>query len=99
MAGKTKRLLALGAVVLATAALAWAGVDSTSAPKTGVAAKPVITKAVKGEQCVEDTEYMRRNHMEILDHHRDKTVIGGVRTKSTASRSASIATQAKRQAA
>jgi hypothetical protein len=76
-----KRLLAFGAVVLTTAALAWAGVESTSAPKTGVAAKPVITKAVKGEQCVEDTEYMRRNHMDVLDHHRDKTVIEGVRTK------------------
>lgn len=81
MAGKIKRLLAVGAVVLTTAALAWAGVDSTSAPKSGVASKPVITKAVKGEQCVEDTDFMRRNHMDVLDHHRDKTVIEGVRTK------------------
>ena len=81
MAGKIKRLLVVGAVVLTTAALAWAGVDSTSAPKSGVASKPVITKAVKGEQCVEDTDFMRRNHMDLLDHHRDKTVIEGVRTK------------------
>ncbi len=76
-----KRLLALGAVVLTTAALAWAGVESTAAPKTGVAATPVITKALKGEQCVENTEYMRKNHMEVLGQHRDKTVIEGVRTK------------------
>jgi hypothetical protein len=74
-----KRLLALGAVVLTTAALAWAGSDAQS--KAGGAPKPVITKAVKGEQCVEPTEYMRRNHMKVLDGHRDKTVIEGIRSK------------------
>lgn len=79
MAGKTKRLLALAAVVLTTAALAWAG--SESQPKAGGAPKPVIQKAIKGEQCVEDTAYMRRNHMVLLNVHRDKTVIEGVRTK------------------
>lgn len=42
--------------------------------------KPVIQKA-KGEQCVEDTDYMRRNHMKVLNHHRDKTVHEGIRTK------------------
>jgi hypothetical protein len=79
VAGKLKRLLALGAVVLTTAALAWAGSDNQ--PKAGGAPKPTITKAVKGEQCVEPNDVMRRNHMEFLDHHRDKTVIEGVRTK------------------
>lgn len=75
-----KRLLAIGAVVLTTAALAWAGADNQ--PKDGGAPKPVITKAVKGEQCVEDTDYMRRNHMKLLDHHRDETVLEGIRSKS-----------------
>jgi hypothetical protein len=74
-----KSLLALGAVVLTTAALAWAGSDAQ--PKASGAPKPVIQKAVKGEQCVEDTDYMRRNHMVVLDQHRDKAVIEGVRTK------------------
>jgi len=75
-----KRLLALGAVVLTTAALAaWAGSDDQ--PKAGGAPRPVITKAVKGEQCVEPTDIMRRDHMKFLDHHRDKAVIEGVRTK------------------
>lgn len=74
-----KSFLALGVVVLTTAALAWAGVDSQ--PKTSGAPKPVITKAVKGEQCVEPTEYMRRNHMEVLEGHRDEAVIEGIRTK------------------
>ena len=79
MAGKIKRLLAFGAVVLTTAALAWAGSDAQ--PKAGGAPKPVITKAAKGEQCVEPTDFMRRNHMKLLDHHRDQAVIQGVRTK------------------
>ena len=79
MAGKLKRLLAVGAVVLTTAALAWAG--SEAQPKAGGAPKPAITKAVKGEQCVEPTEVMRRNHMKLLNHHRDETVLQGVRTK------------------
>jgi len=74
-----KRLLALGAVVLTTAALAWAGADAQ--PKVSGAPKPAITKAVKGEQCVEPTDTMRRNHMKLLDHHRDEAVLQGVRTK------------------
>jgi hypothetical protein len=74
-----KSLLALAAVALTTAALAWAGSDTQ--PKASGAAKPVIQKAVKGEQCVEATSYMRRNHIVVLDQHRDKAVIDGVRTK------------------
>lgn len=34
----------------------------------------------KGERCVEDTDYMRRNHMKLLHHHRDKTMRQGIRT-------------------
>lgn len=79
VAGKMKSLLALGAVVLTTAALAWAGAEAQ--PKAGGAPKPVITKAVKGERCVEDTAYMRRNHMKLLNVHRDRTVLEGVRTR------------------
>lgn len=79
MAGKMKRLLALGAVILTTAALAWAG--SNDQPKTSGAPKPVITKAIKGEQCVEPNDFMRRNHMKVLLHHRDDTVLEGIRTK------------------
>ena len=79
MAAKLKRLLAFGAVALTTAALAWAG--SETSPKAGGAPQPVITKAVKGEQCVEPNDFMRRNHMKVLDGHRDKTVIEGIRTK------------------
>ena len=45
------------------------------------APKPVVEKALKGEQCVEDTDYMRRNHMKLLTHQRDGTVHEGIRTK------------------
>lgn len=34
----------------------------------------------KGEKCVEDTDYMRRNHMELLKHHRNETLRQGIRT-------------------
>ena len=74
-----KQFLALGVVVFTTAALAWAG--SETQPKAGGAPKPVIAEPTKGERCVEDEAFMRRNHMKVLDGHRDKTVIEGIRTK------------------
>ena len=40
---------------------------------------PVI-EAGAGERCVEDTAFMRRNHMELLLHQRDRTVHEGIRT-------------------
>jgi hypothetical protein len=33
-----------------------------------------------GDRCVEETPFMRRNHMELLKHQRDRTVHDGVRT-------------------
>jgi hypothetical protein len=66
----------------------WAGLVLTAllactgfAPAHAAAPKPVVEKALKGEQCVEPTEYMRRNHMKLLTHHRDETVHEGIRTK------------------
>lgn len=58
--------------MLALAAPAFAA-DSSRVPK------PVI-EAAKGEKCVENTEFMRRNHMELLKHQRDDTVQKGIRT-------------------
>lgn len=37
------------------------------------------SKAAKVENCVEPTEYMRRNHFELIRHQRDETVYGGIR--------------------
>jgi len=39
---------------------------------------PVIPKG-KGEQCVAETDFMRRNHMDLIIHQRDETVIRGIR--------------------
>jgi hypothetical protein len=47
------------------------------------APKPDIPKG-KGDQCVEDTDYMRKNHMDVLLHQRDETVHLGIRTKKHA---------------
>lgn len=35
----------------------------------------------KGDNCVADTDFMRRYHMTVLDHQRDDTVHDGIRTK------------------
>lgn len=37
--------------------------------------------ATKGEQCVEPTQEMRRNHMEYMLHQRNDTMRRGIRTK------------------
>ncbi len=62
-------LLALLAVFLAGLAFA-----------AGRTAKPVVLIERPG-QCVEATEVMRRDHMKLLLHQRDRTVRDGVRTK------------------
>ena len=41
---------------------------------------PVIPMG-QGDSCVEDTDYMRRNHMDMLKHQRKETVIKGVRNE------------------
>lgn len=41
---------------------------------------PVIP-AAQGDACVADTDFMRRNHMDLLKHQRDETTLEGVRGK------------------
>jgi hypothetical protein len=41
---------------------------------------PVLPRG-KGEQCVEPTDVMRKDHMDFLVHHRDDTVYQGIRTR------------------
>ena len=52
----------------------------TAPAAVSAAPKPVIERG-KGDRCVEDTEFMRRNHMKVLMHQRDDTVHQGIRTK------------------
>lgn len=61
--------LALG-VILAFGGAAVAGDSRVPMPHV---------KSAQGERCVEDTAYMRRNHMELLKHQRDATVHQGIR--------------------
>jgi len=35
----------------------------------------------QGDSCVEDTDFMRRNHMTLLMHQRDDTMLRGIRSE------------------
>ncbi|TNF33632.1 MAG: hypothetical protein EP315_08175 [Gammaproteobacteria bacterium] len=65
-----KSILAmLGGAIMALSSIALADV-----------AMPEIPKG-KGEQCVEPTPEMRKNHMKFMLHQRDLTMHEGIRTK------------------
>ena len=64
--------MAMGAVTLASL------VGLTAA--TGDVPYPDIPKG-QGEACVEDTDFMRRNHMSLLMHQRDDTMRKGIRSE------------------
>jgi len=50
-----------------------------AADASGAVPMPVHTFE-KGEQCVEPVDVMRRNHMQLILHQRDKTMHEGIRT-------------------
>jgi hypothetical protein len=56
-----------------------AGLIMVSAGASAGVTLPQLERG-KGERCVEDTEVMRRNHMDMLKHQRDKTMRQGIRT-------------------
>ncbi len=56
--------------------LAGAALTAGAAGTSSLAPMP----AVPAGKCVEDTPFMRRNHMELLKHQRDLTVHEGIRT-------------------
>ena len=62
----------------AALALASVGLALTSAVAFGGAPKPVV-KIENPGQCVAPVEEMRKNHMEMLKHTRDRTVRQGIR--------------------
>jgi len=71
------RQIALFAIALFVAAATLAAPEAARAPTR--VPLPAI-EAATGERCVEDTAFMRRNHMELLLHQRDRTVHEGIRT-------------------
>jgi len=58
--------------------LAVAGIAHANDQRAGRVAVPVV-KIEKGEACVGPTEQMRRDHMKMLFHQRDRTVRQGIR--------------------
>lgn len=66
--------LRLAALIGAAAVLAAPSFEAAAG-----ADKPTLTRG-KGDKCVEDTEFMRRNHMDLLKHQRDETMHKGIRT-------------------
>ncbi len=61
-------MMVVSAMLAVTTFSAAAGVDL-----------PKLEKG-KGDKCVEDTQYMRKNHMDLLKHQRDDTMRRGIRT-------------------
>lgn len=69
----TRRSLAIiGLIGALTAPVAVAGDAATDFVLPG-------SLAASKDSCVEPTDYMRRNHMEVIKHMRDETVHGGIR--------------------
>ncbi len=73
---RSMRPFARLALLAALVAVAAAG----AAPAADDAGARAPRLAVPDGKCVEDTAFMRRNHMELLKHHRDRTVREGIRT-------------------
>lgn len=67
-AGWLKGWALAGVLLLGALAVAWAGDDVGDQTVTGVPA-PHIVKP-RGDKCVADPAWMRRNHMKLLIHHR-----------------------------
>jgi predicted CXXCH cytochrome family protein len=81
------RWLARAALAAAVALTAWLGLAAGVSAHAGVehgdmamAASAQSPDQVAPKRCVEDTQFMRRNHMDLLKHQRNKTLREGVRT-------------------
>lgn len=68
-------LLALAAMLLVSGNKLW----MASAVAQDQTNAPLVPAATQGDQCVAETGLMRKNHMDMLNHQRDDTVINGVR--------------------
>lgn len=77
---RTKPGVAILLLVCLSALSAFA-VATDEGVSSGRVPKPVIPQA-QGDRCVADTAFMRRNHMDLLDHQRDETVLEGLRDEA-----------------
>ena len=69
----------IGVGLLLGASLSAIAGNETPATAVGRTLQPLVEKA-RGGTCVEEPAFMRRNHMKLLQHQRDDTLRGGVRT-------------------
>lgn len=78
-----RRSFAFGCALLVSASIGFVlpvvAAEKAAAVEQSRVPKPVIEQG-KGERCVEDTDYMRKNHMKLLMHQRDETMHKGIRT-------------------
>ena len=74
---KTGKLIG---VLLAAAAVGLLASAHAADPQKPTRVPLPAAKAVKGEKCVEPTEVMRRDHMQMVLHQRDDTMHQGIRT-------------------
>lgn len=59
--------------------LTFAGLGDAAERKASRVAVPTFNAAANGESCVAPTDEMRRDHMDMLVHQRDRTVRQGIR--------------------
>jgi hypothetical protein len=76
-AGSVCRLWAVLVALVVVAAPVLA--DAPAGTRASRVPQPAVTATAAGS-CVEDTAFMRRNHMELIRHQRDLTVHEGIRT-------------------
>jgi len=68
--------------MVAVLCLSIAYAASSTAPQSPKAGPTIVIDKVRaGERCVEDTAFMRKNHMKLLMHQRDETMHKGIRTE------------------
>jgi len=72
---RARKLMLAGMLTCLIGVASASGAESVKNPLL-----PVIPEG-QGSQCVEDTDFMRRNHMDLLKHQRDETMLKGVRTR------------------
>lgn len=73
-------MIAVVLVYMASLAVVASAAETGQGAYSGRVPVPAIPMG-QGDSCVEDIDYMRRNHMNLLKHQRDETMRDGIRNK------------------
>jgi hypothetical protein len=79
MLSRRLRIALVSGLLLAAGVAAAVVAAEVDRAKQRAALAPAVEPARRGAQCIADTDFMRRHHMELLRHQRDDTVRQGVR--------------------